>query len=264
MSTLFTACIMPPKAAWALFISLPFSSVRASSWGTKIRQSTPDRMVTTDRKVRPPRRATAPSPIMRNTARALEAMITSTPPAHLQEAKHPPLVFFVPQQPDGLKQHRPVSDLAQNGQDAKGDKEAPVPGEGGQIEAYQADTHQGAADHVLFADKVADIDAGDKADGLDDAVGAEGAADLGVRQPHKLLHGNIEHILHGGELKGDPAGESEDTEHQPPVGGGLHNRLLCFTTHAKNSFHLCRVTDRELPEAIQQDIRRGGAELVLV
>ena len=97
MSTFFNACIMPPKAAWALFTSLPSSPVRFSSLGTKIRQSTPAAAVAADRNRRPPRRAAEPSPMALKMARAVEAMITSTMPRPISKKPNMrPWVFSSP------------------------------------------------------------------------------------------------------------------------------------------------------------------------
>ena len=153
--------------------------------------------------------------------------------AHFQETKHTALGLLVAQKADGLEQNGPVSNLSQNGDHAEGCQETPVGREGGQVEAHQTDADQASADHVLLAEHVADVDTGDQADGLHDAVGAHGAADLGIGQAHELLHGNVEHILHAAQLEGDAAGQGEDAEGEPAVRSRLHHGGLGLVAHGK-------------------------------
>ena len=88
---------MPPKAACALLTSLPVSSTRFSSLGTKIRQRTPAAAVTADKNKRPPLSAAAPSPMALKMASAEDAMMTSTTPRPI--SRNPnirPCVFSSP------------------------------------------------------------------------------------------------------------------------------------------------------------------------
>ena len=133
--------------------------------------------------------------------------------SHFQEAEHSALRLFVTQKTNGLQQNGPVGHLAQNGKDAKGQQEAIIAGERCDVKSDNADSDQRTADHILLTNNITDVNTCNQADGLNDAIYAQGRADLSVRQSHEFLHGNIEHILHAGELKRNTTRKSEDAKY---------------------------------------------------